>query len=101
MHSHFSLSDVLKIVIFPVFYSKKCNLPKKTLQRRMVKSLLYKIYMFVVSGHLSIGLPTLSPPATLYLGITIEAGKGLNVLTNTPLGFLRSWVEHHPQSSEV
>jgi hypothetical protein len=33
------------------------------------------IYMFVVSGHLSISLPTLSPPTTLYLGITNEAGR--------------------------
>jgi hypothetical protein len=31
--------------------------------------------MFVVSGHLLIGLPTLTPPATLYLGITNEAGR--------------------------
>jgi hypothetical protein len=38
------------------------------------------INMFVVSGHLSIGLPTLSLPATLYLGITNEAGwQGIEV----------------------
>jgi hypothetical protein len=38
------------------------------------------IYMFVVSGHLSIGLPTLSLPTILYLGITNEAGwQGIEV----------------------
>jgi hypothetical protein len=31
--------------------------------------------MFVVSGHLSIGLSTLILPATLYLSITNKAGQ--------------------------
>jgi hypothetical protein len=36
---------------------------------------LLSLYIFVVSGHLLIGLSTLSPPATLYLGITNKAGR--------------------------
>jgi hypothetical protein len=44
----------------------------------------WEVYMFVVSGHLSIGLPTLSPLSTLYLSITNEAGRqGIEVCSQT------------------
>jgi hypothetical protein len=53
--------------------SAKCVTPVRSVTKG--RSVLDDIYMFVFSGHLSISLPTLSPPATLYLDITNEAGQ--------------------------